>query len=73
MNIKRKGNEFFITSLYEVNRLIEEKTTPRDSTKETEEDILRRTVPKVYYDLLKAFSKKDSDIILLYRSYDYKI
>jgi hypothetical protein len=38
LGIKRKENEFFTTSLYEIDRIIEEKTTPM--LKESEEEML---------------------------------
>jgi hypothetical protein len=48
MNLKKKSNEFFTTSLYEIDRLITEKSEEKLSTKpeeESEEVILYRTVP----------------------------
>ena len=57
MNLKKKSNRFFITSLYEINRLIRERRKERleverielagidDEVEETEEEMLYRTVP----------------------------
>jgi hypothetical protein len=73
MGIKRKKNEFFTTSLYEINYIINKKQGSIKVTNESEANILRRTVPPEYYDLINVFSKKESNKLPLYRLYDYKI
>ena len=52
INLKKRSNKFFTTSLYKIDRLIEEKCRERLSTevspiesKESKEAILYRTVP----------------------------
>src|SRR5450631_538852 len=56
INLKKKSNEFFTTSLYEIDRLITEKREERldaervelagvGEVEETEEEMLYRTVP----------------------------
>jgi hypothetical protein len=59
--MKHKENEFFITSLYEINYIINEKSRNTEITDETEEEILRKIVPKKYHDLIQVFSKKESN------------
>jgi hypothetical protein len=61
IGMKRKENEFFITSLYEINYIINEKSKNTEITNKTEEEILRRIVPKKYYDLIQVFSKEESN------------
>jgi len=73
VGMKHKDNEFFITSLYEIDRIIDEKGRNAETTDETEEEMLRRTVPKEYHDLIRAFSKEESDKLPPHRQYDHKI
>ena len=72
--LKRKDKEIFATSLYEIDRKINKRQKPKsEQREETKEEILRCTVPKEYYDLLDVFSKSESDKLVPYRKYDYKI
>jgi len=73
IGMKRKENEFFVTSLYEIDRIIDEKSGNAETTDETEEEMLRRTVPKEYHDLIQVFSKEESDKLPPHRQYDHKI
>lgn len=75
LGMKRKDNEFFVTSLYEVDRIIEEKqrVTEQSDETETEDEMLRRTVPPEYHDLIDIFSKAGSDQLPPHRPYDHKI
>src|ERR1019366_8367496 len=80
INLKKRSNEFFTTSLYKIDRLIEEKYRERLSTEvspiepeESKEAILYRTVPPEWHDLIKAFLKQEGDKLPPYREYDYKI
>jgi Reverse transcriptase (RNA-dependent DNA polymerase)/Retroviral aspartyl protease len=73
VGIKRKENEFFISSLYEINRIIDEKGNNAKAADETEEETLKRTVPKEYHDLIRVFSKAESDKLPPHRPYDHKI
>ena len=73
-------NKFFITSLYKINKLIEEKYRERLSTEvspiepeESEEAMLYRTVPPEWHNLIKAFSKQEGNKLPPYREYNYKI
>ena len=73
VNLKRKENKFFVTSLYEINYIINKKSKNAKATSKTKEEILKKTMPKEYYNLISAFLKKESDKLPLYRAYDYKI
>jgi hypothetical protein len=66
IGIKYKENEFFITSLYEINYIINKKSRNAKITNETEEEILRRIMPKKYYNLIQVFFKKESNKLSLY-------
>ena len=73
VNLKRKENKFFVTSLYEIVYIINKKSRNAKATSETKKEILKRTMPKEYYDLILAFLKKESDKLPPYYAYDYKI
>ena len=77
--LSRPDTEIFTISLYEIDRAIKERKkgskggfVPRRDD-ESEEQFLRRTVPKEYYDLINVFSKTESDKLSPYWSYDHKI
>ena len=67
---KHKGNTVFTTSLYKIDRLIEEKTSLLE---ETLEQLVERRLPVCYTDYKDVFSKAVSDQLVPYRLYDYKI
>jgi hypothetical protein len=67
-NLKRKENELFSTSLYEVNRLIDERLNPPSPT---EEELTH--VPEVYRGFIDIFSKTASDQLPPHRLYNHKI
>ena len=74
LGMRRKENEFFTTSLYEIDRIIEDKMVPQDSgQEEPEEEMLWRTVPREYHDLIQVFSKNESNKLPPHRIYDHKI
>ena len=73
VNLKRKENKFFITSLYEINYIINKKSRNAKATSKTKEEILKRTMPKEYYNLILAFLKKELDKLPPYCIYDHKI
>ena len=78
LHLKKPETEVFTVSLYEIDRAIEERKKEAggfvlQQDDETEDQFLRRTVLKEYYDLIDVFSKKESDKLSLYRSYNYKI
>lgn len=67
VSLKNPKSEFFTSSLYEINRIIADR-----SDGDPQVDDLAR-VPKVYHDLIKTFSKKESDKLPPHREYDHKI
>ena len=73
MGIKRKKNEFFTMSLYEINYIINKKQGNIKVTNKLKVNILKRTVPPEYYNLINIFSKKESNKLPLYRLYNHKI
>ena len=70
-NIYRKDNEVFITSLYEINRIINERE--EEIAKETDKELVKRLFPTIYVRYKGAFSKAALDELPPYRTYDYKI
>src|SRR5271155_4695087 len=73
-NLKKKNQEAFIISLYEIDRIIEDqslKVSKEESPDKAE--ILKKLKPKGLYNYLDAFSKKDLDTLSLYRACDLKI
>lgn len=69
-NMNRKGSEFFQTSLYEINRILDE----RDEVEDPDTNrLLDEKLPKEYSHLRRAFSKVDSDKLPPHRPYDHKI
>ena len=70
-NMYRKNNEVFTTSLYEINRIINERE--EKLTEETDEELVERLFPTIYARHKGAFSKAASDELPPYRTYDYKI
>ena len=67
----RKDNEVFITSLYEINRIINE----REETlaKETDEELVKCLLPTIYTRYKSIFLKAALDELPPYGTYDYKI
>jgi len=61
INLKRKENKFFVTSLYEIDYIINKKSRNAKATSKTKEEILKKTMPKKYYNLILAFLKKELD------------
>jgi hypothetical protein len=60
-------------SLYEINYIINKKQGSIKAANELKANILRRTVPLKYYNLINIFSKKESNKLPLYYLYNYKI
>ena len=70
-NIYRKDNKVFITSLYEINRIINKREeTPAE---ETNEELVKRLLPTIYARYKGIFLKAALDKLPPYRTYDYKI
>jgi transposase InsO family protein len=70
---RHKGNTVFTTSLYEIDRLIEEKTQAQLSSKETPEQLVERKFPAAYAAYKDVCSKTASDQLPPHRPYDHKI
>jgi hypothetical protein len=60
-------------SLYEINYIINKKQGSVKVANKLKANILKRTVPPEYYNLINIFSKKESNKLPLYRLYNYKI
>jgi hypothetical protein len=63
----------FSTSLYEIDRLIEEKQPSIIVNEETDEQMIERLLSKEYQDLRNAFLKIELDTLAPHRPYDYRI
>ena len=73
-NLRDKNHEYFQTSLYEIDRILKDRELLDDALpEETEEQMLYRTVPKAFHDLIHAFSKAASNELPPHRKYDHKI
>ena len=71
-NMQMPGTEFFTSSLYEIDRIIDEVTnTPLDDDKTTA--LIRAKLPARYSSYKDVFSKAASDTLAPHRSYDHKI
>ena len=71
-NIKRPTNEFFQTSLYEIDRIIKEVSTAKPEDQETLQ-LIREKLPGSYYLFRDVFLKSELNRLLPYCSYDHKI
>jgi hypothetical protein len=71
--LKDPIHEFFTTSLYKIDHILEDRNLESPAEEETEEQMLRRIVPKEYHDLINVFSKSASDKLPPHRLYDHKI
>ena len=60
-NIYQKDNEVFITSLYEINWIINEKE--EGLVEETNEELVKRLLPIYLLDYRDAFSKAALDML----------
>jgi hypothetical protein len=70
-NMYQKDNKVFMTSLYKIDRIINEKE--EEPAKESNEELVKRLLPTYLLSYRDAFSKAASDILPPYRTYDYKI
>ena len=70
-NMYRRDNKVFITSLYKINRIINERE--EKPAKETDKELVKRLLPTIYVGYKDAFLKAASDKLPSYRTYDYKI
>ena len=70
-NMYRRDNEVFTTSLYEIDRIIDERE--EKPAEETDEELVKRLLPTIYVGYKDAFLKAALDELPPYRMYDYKI
>jgi hypothetical protein len=70
-NMYRRDNEVFTTSLYEIDRIINERE--ERPAEETDEELVERLLPTVYAGYKDVFSKAASDKLPPHRTYDHKI
>jgi len=70
-NIYRRNNKVFITSLYEINQIINKRE--EKLAKETNKELVKRLLPTIYIGYKNAFLKAALDKLPPYRTYNYKI
>ena len=72
-NLERPGAVVFVTSLCEIDRLIEEKQRPPSDEDLTDEQLLELKLLAPYHDLQDVFSQAASNTLPPHRPYDHKI
>ena len=77
-SVKQTDSVTFITSLYKIDRVIEEKEIEAIKAESAEEELsneelITHQLPAQYLDFRDVFSKADSDLLAPHRSYDLKI
>jgi hypothetical protein len=70
-NIYQKDNKVFITSLYKIDRIINEKE--EGLAKESDKELVKRLLSTYLLSYRDAFLKVALDILPPYRIYNYKI
>ena len=70
-NMKRPDTEFFQTSLYEIDRILEDRTREEEDRDTLE--LIRQKLPKCFTAFKNAFSKSASNRLPPHRVYDHKI
>ena len=70
-NIYQKDNKVFITSLYKINRIINNRE--ERPAKETNKELVERLLPTIYINYKDAFLKAALDKLPPYQMYNYKI
>ncbi len=77
LNVKKKDNLLFSTSLYEINSMLAHLRSPTPSTdrqpNEIEEAWLKRRLPQSYQEHWDVFSKEASNILPPHRKEDHRI
>ncbi|USP72775.1 uncharacterized protein yc1106_06638 [Curvularia clavata] len=69
-SMKRKENEFFTTSIYEIDRILEERMKPDDPENAK---LVRDRLPSAYHSYRDVFSKTAAELLPEHRPYDHKI
>jgi hypothetical protein len=72
-NIAKPGATVFATSLYEIDRILEERTVQEIQEDRDYQAQLESKLPVQYREFMDVFSKEAADKLLLHRSYDHKI
>ena len=70
-NMLKEENEVFMTSLYEIDRIIEEKEAIEEDKETTEE--IKKKLPAMYSEYIDVASKVALDTLPSHRAYDHKI
>ena len=70
-NMYRKDNKVFITSLYKINRIINNRE--ERLAKETDEELVKRLLSTIYTNYKDIFLKAALDKLPPYQIYNYKI
>ncbi|EED13510.1 gag/polymerase/env polyprotein, putative [Talaromyces stipitatus ATCC 10500] len=68
--VQQKKSQIFFTSLYEIDKIVEDKKIPEEKLEEEE---IRKKLPAYLKDFVDVFSKHESDKLPPHRPYDYKI
>ena len=76
--VKQPDTTVFVTSLYEIDRMIEDKEIESiwdDLAQQelTNEDLIEQKLPRQFSDLKDFFSKAASDVLAPHRSYNLRI
>jgi len=72
-HLKNPSAETFITSLYEIDRAIDEKQAPEITDDAEMQALIDRVLPERYRSFRDVFSKNASDELSPHRPYDLKI
>jgi hypothetical protein len=73
-NLYKADNELFTTSLYEIDRLLEDKRAEeRDTEERDNEELVDALLPSQHHPFRDVFSKQAADEMPPHRTYDHKI
>jgi len=74
-NLVQPNTITFTTSLYEINRLIEEKKSELSGqeSEPIDKELVEQKLPRQHQKFKDVFSKAVSDMLLPHQPYDYKI
>jgi hypothetical protein len=72
-NLKRKENEFFTTSLYEIDRILDDRHLAEQPDDPDNAELIRERLPYIYKDYKDVFSKTAADQLPEHRAYDHWI
>jgi hypothetical protein len=72
-NLKRKENEFFTTSLYEINCILDDCYLAEQPNDPDNAELIQEQLPYIYKDYKDVFSKTVADQLPEHRAYDHWI